>query len=141
VALPEIYVELFPPTGAKWRVSRNGGAQVRWGAGGREVHFIAPDGRLVSVPLRISADGRAAEAGSPQVLFPARLAGTVEGSERQQYVVAPDGSQFLVNTVSAEATSPITLILNWRKGSEQVKPRSGGYFLSPQRRGARRRQR
>lgn len=110
----EIYVASFPPGNGRWNVSKNGGTQVRWGKEGRELFYIAPDGRLMSVSIHVSADGRAIESGTPEALFPAHLAGAVESSERQQYLVSPDGKQFLMNTVSDQSTSPITVILNWR---------------------------
>jgi serine/threonine protein kinase len=110
----EIYVAPFPPAKARWKVSRNGGTQVRWGVGGRELFYIAPDGKLMSVAIRVTAGGQVIESGQPEALFPAHLAGAVESSERQQYMVSDDGKRFLMNTVSDQTTSPITLILNWR---------------------------
>jgi serine/threonine protein kinase/Tol biopolymer transport system component len=117
----EIYVAAFPPgaqganagRAGRWKVSRSGGTQVRWGVGGRELFYIAPDGKLMAVPIRVTADGRAIESGTPEALFSARLAGAVESSERQQYMVSSDGKRFLMNTVSDQVTSPITVILNW----------------------------
>jgi len=50
----------------------------------------------------------------PVPLFSARLAGELESSERLQYMVSADGRQFLMNTVADQATSPITVLLNWR---------------------------
>src|SRR5262249_40979775 len=49
----EIYIEPFPGPGGQTQVSTNGGAQVRWRRDGKELFYIALDGRLMSVPIRI----------------------------------------------------------------------------------------
>ncbi|MGQ0734154.1 MAG: protein kinase domain-containing protein [Acidobacteriota bacterium] len=41
----EIVVRAFPTPGPAWPVSREGGVHVRWRPDGREVFFLAPDGR------------------------------------------------------------------------------------------------
>jgi Tol biopolymer transport system component len=41
----EIYVQPFPGSGGKHRVSTDGGTQVRWRADGTELFYIAQDGR------------------------------------------------------------------------------------------------
>ena len=43
----EIYVVTFPPTGAKWQVSQNGGGEPRWSRDGRELYFVS-GGRLAA---------------------------------------------------------------------------------------------
>jgi hypothetical protein len=47
------------------------------------------------------------------------VGGVVLPVNRQQYTPSPDGTRFLMNVVTKEASvSPITVILNW-------KPRAG----------------
>jgi hypothetical protein len=41
------------------------------------------------------------------------VGGAVQGTFLQQYDVSPDGQRFLMNTITEEAASPITVILNW----------------------------
>ena len=109
----EIYVQRFPGPGGKVQVSTNGGAQVRWRSDGKELFYIALDGMLMAVPIRIS--GTSIEAGAPIPLFPTHVGGAVQGTNRQQYSVSRDGQRFLMNTVVAEAdASPLTVILNWK---------------------------
>jgi len=109
----EIYVRAFPGPGGQWQVSTSGGVYPRWAPGGHELYYIAPDSRLMTVP--ITAKGDALDAGTPVVLFQPRIVGggtNVVGS-RQQYDVAPDG-RFLINVTTDETTTtPITLVLNW----------------------------
>jgi Tol biopolymer transport system component len=113
----EIYIQPFP-TGAKIPVSSGGGAQVRWNRNGRELFYIAMDGQLMSVPIRLIDGG--AEIGKATPLFRTNVGGAVSlGVSRQQYAVSNDGQRFLMNTVAVEANAtPISLILGWKRGSE-----------------------
>ena len=85
---------------------------MRWRRDGKEVFYIALDGRLMAVPIRVASGGQAVEGGTPVPLFPTHIGGTTPLS-RQQYVVSPDGQRFLMNAVVKEATAPITVLLNW----------------------------
>ena len=88
---------------------------MRWRRDGKELFYIALDGRLMAAPIQFAANGQAVEAGAPVPLFATRVGGAVQGFNRQQYMVSPDGQRFLMNTVTEEAnTSPVTVILNWK---------------------------
>src|SRR5215831_8924620 len=110
----EIYVEPFPGPGDHPQVSTNGGAQVRWGRDGKELFYIALDGRLMAVPMRIASGAQTIEAGSPIPLFATHVGGALSDPFTVQYDVSPDGQRFLMNTIIEEAPSPITVILNWK---------------------------
>jgi hypothetical protein len=106
----EIVVQAFPEPSGKWQVSTGGGVQPRWRADGKELYFIAPDRKLMAVPVAVR--GSAFEAGKPVPLFGTRM-GVGTATWRAQYAVSPDG-RFLINQVVEESTTtPITLILNW----------------------------
>jgi eukaryotic-like serine/threonine-protein kinase len=110
----EIVIQSFPSPGSKLQVSREGGAQIRWRADGKELFYIALDGRLMAVPIQFALDGRSVNAGTPVPLFATRVGGAVQASNPQQYVASPDGQRFLMNTLPEEGNaSPITVILNW----------------------------
>jgi Tol biopolymer transport system component len=109
----EIYIQPFPGPGSKLQVSTNGGAQVRWGPHGKELFYIALDARLMAVPIRLASNPQSAEPGSPTPLFATRVGGALQGTFRQQYDVSSDGPRFLMNTITEEAASPITVVLNW----------------------------
>ena len=82
----EIYVAPFPGPGGKTIVSTGGGAQVRWRRDGRELFYIAPDGRLMAVPIGLASNGQALEAGVPVPLFVTRVGGAMPTNiGRQQY--------------------------------------------------------
>jgi Tol biopolymer transport system component len=110
----EVYVQPFP-NGRKWQISTAGGAQVRWGPGGKELFYIAFDGRLMAVSLRLAADRQTVDAAAPVPLFATRVGGAVQGIARQQYAVSADGKRFLMNTLVEDAsTAPISVIFNWQ---------------------------
>jgi eukaryotic-like serine/threonine-protein kinase len=109
---PEIYVQAFPK-GKETRVSGAGGTQARWRADGKELFYLSNDNRMMAVPITKWIDGQA-EFGTPVALFQTRAVG-ISGTLRQQYVVTKDGQRFLINvTTDQGATSPITILLNWR---------------------------
>jgi Tol biopolymer transport system component len=111
----EIYVQRFPDRGNKWQISTNGGSQIRWRRDGRELFYVALDGRLMAVAIGVSSNAQAPEVGTPVALFAPPLGGAVQqGDSRHQYMVASDGQRFLVATVTEEANTPITVILNWK---------------------------
>jgi hypothetical protein len=87
---------------------------VRWRHDGKELFFIALDGRLMAVPIQAASDGQEVEVGAPVPLFATRIGGAVQAQNGQQYMVDPDGQRFLMNTVTEETAAPITVILNWQ---------------------------
>jgi eukaryotic-like serine/threonine-protein kinase len=109
----EVVMQPFPGPGGKHQISTDGGAQVRWRADGRELFYIATDGRLMAVPIRYSSDGGTVEAGAPVTLFATRAGGAAPGVNKQTYVVSPDGQRFLMSVVE-ETAPPIAVILNWK---------------------------
>jgi eukaryotic-like serine/threonine-protein kinase len=116
----EIYLRAFPGPGNKWPVSTNGGAQVRWRRDEKELFYVALDGRLMAVPVRLTSNGTPPEVGTPVALFAPPLGGTVQQADfRHQYMVSSDGQRFLVATVAEGVNSPITIILNWKPPKEE----------------------
>jgi serine/threonine protein kinase len=108
----QIYAQPFP-AGKREPISTGGGAQVRWRRDGKELFYIALDGRLMAVPVRLDSARQTIEAGVPAPLFATRVGGAVQGGNNQQYVVSPDGQRFLMSTVTETHTPAITVILNW----------------------------
>ncbi len=104
----EVYVRGLSAPGGPWQVSAAGGRQPRWRSDGRELFYIANDGRLTSVPVK---PGLTFSPGSPQPLFETHLKQTFIA----QYDVAPDGQSFLMNVVYDEPPVPMTLIQSWTK--------------------------
>ena len=69
----EIYVRPFPGPGGQWQVSTEGGIWVRWRPDGKELYYIAPDNKLMAVP--ITTQGATLEPGTPAALFQTRIVG------------------------------------------------------------------
>jgi eukaryotic-like serine/threonine-protein kinase len=109
----EIYVQSFPEPAVKSLISTAGGAQVRWKPDGKELFYIALDGRLMAVPIRLS-NKETFEVADAVPLFDTHVGGALQSNYMQQYMVSPDGARFLMNTVVEETTMPITILLNWR---------------------------
>jgi eukaryotic-like serine/threonine-protein kinase len=114
----EIYVRPFPAPGGTWKVSTAGGSRPRWRRDGKELFYVASDGRLMAVPIALAADPKTLQPGPPVPLFQTRFASGAgisfaTGMSKPQYAVAPDG-RFLMNVPVDEATvPPITVALNW----------------------------
>jgi hypothetical protein len=111
----EIYVRPFsgaaPAVGSQWPVSTAGGITPRWRSDGRELYYVAPDGKLMAVSIAVS--GSTLECGPPVALFQTRIfGGGTDATIGPQYDVSDDG-RFLINTVLDDANAPITLIQNW----------------------------
>ena len=111
----EVYVQGFAsdhvPAAAvgKWQMSTAGGDKPRWRRDGKELYYLAPDRKMMAVPVKL---GPPFEPGVAVPLFETRTVGFFP------YDVSPDG-RFLLNTpVESEATqsSPITIVLNWQAG-------------------------
>jgi len=116
----EVYVQSFPGTGRKWKISTAGGIAPHWRRDGRELFYIAPDGALMAVSVRPSADDQVLDRSTPVRLFrvPIAYGGSIPGGNvRQQYAVTPDGQHFLINVTTDEAIAPpITIVQNWTAG-------------------------
>jgi Tol biopolymer transport system component len=110
----EIYVRDFAPDrvpaigSSKFQISTTGGDKPRWRRDGKELYYIAPDGRLMAVPVKVAPTFSPA---APVPLF------NINASSYSffPYDVASDG-RFLINTLGDSGTpssTPITVVLNW----------------------------
>ncbi len=107
----EIYVRPFPAASGQTQISLAGGMQPEWRRDGKELFYLAADGKLTAVP--VTTAGPAFTAGTPQALFDVEVP---EPSAPYQgdYAVTADGQHFFVNTVVDQPTRPaLTVILNW----------------------------
>jgi hypothetical protein len=100
--------------GGKRQVSVNGGSYVRWRRDGKELFYIAPDKRLMAVPIRLAPDRPSIESDAPIPLFATRLGGAWQAPPGREYAVSLDGRRFLMNTALEEPISPISVIVNWK---------------------------
>jgi dipeptidyl aminopeptidase/acylaminoacyl peptidase len=113
----QVYVQPFPPNGAKWQVSVAGGDRARWRRDGKELFYIAADQRLMAVAIKI---GSTFEAAIPQSLFPTSVTFTLNNFQFF-YTPAPDGQRFLLRVPTGTTTpSPVTVVLNWRAAKKKL---------------------
>ena len=107
----EVSIRPFPGPGAPVQASIEGGTQPRWRRDGRELFYLDLQRRLTAVPVTFGADGTL-DVGSPQLLFQTRIGGS--NFLQKEYLVAPDGQRFLLDTPVGDASPPLAVILNWQ---------------------------
>lgn len=103
----EVYVAAFPGPGGKRQISTSGGVEPRWRQDGKEIFYIAPDGRLMAAA--VSMKGDVLDVGAVSPLFAVTAVGA-----GYRYDVSSDGRHFLVRTpTTATAVQPLTVVQNW----------------------------
>jgi len=111
----EVYVQGFAPdrvpaaAGGKWQMSTAGGDKPRWSRNGKELYYIAPDRKLMAVPVTL---GLPFQPGVAVPLFETTATGFFP------YAVSPDGRFLISMPAAGEAptSSPLTIVLNWQAG-------------------------
>jgi eukaryotic-like serine/threonine-protein kinase len=105
----DVYAQPFPPTGARYPVSKDGGSHPVWRADSKELFFIRGyDAMLMAVPIPATPQW---DPGPPRPLF---VSGARRASPGQQYAVTKDGNRFLMNLRTQDAVvEPLTVIVNW----------------------------
>jgi Tol biopolymer transport system component len=119
----EVWVRPFPPSDGLWRISTAGGAMPRWSADGKELFYVAGDGKMTAVQIIRASAGPGAkssfEFGPPVALFDMHSQRPARGFNIMTYDVTADGKRFLVNagaTVSlSSAAPPLTVVMNWMR--------------------------
>ncbi len=109
----EIYVREFSSgsaqgdwsSGSKWLISKGGGTDPRWRGDGKELFYVASDGKLMSIDISAKPIFKA---GAPRPLF--QLPPGFIGGD-----VTADGRRFLIGVPVAQSSSvPFTVVLNWQ---------------------------
>jgi len=110
---PEVFVQSFPEGRGRTQISTGGGTQVRWSADGKEIFYLAPDGKLMAASVALG--GATPDVKLPVALFQAYLAtGTNVVGNKPQYAVSRDG-RFLLNAAVESPSAPIVVAFNWMK--------------------------
>jgi hypothetical protein len=88
-------------------VSHGGGTAPRWRGDGREIFYLAPNGKMMAVAVD---PGQEFRVGTSTPLFQTP-SGTIVGD------VTADGKRFLlIAPVGPSAAVPFTVVLNWTAG-------------------------
>jgi Tol biopolymer transport system component len=107
----EIYVSPFPSVNGKWQVSSAGGQEPKWRNDGKELFYVAADGKVMAVPVSV---GASFEAGTPVALFQTHRRQPMSSQDLFSYDVTGDGQRFLVATKLDEpSAAPLSILLNW----------------------------
>ena len=119
----EVYVQPFPAADNEMRISTAGGEQPRWSHNGKELFYLAADGKLTAVAVTASAGPKPSlKAGNPVALFDAHIATT---NYAFNYDVTGDGKRFLIASMGTGApsagssTPPLTVRVNWNTTSKR----------------------
>ena len=109
-----MYVASFPGAAGKRQVSVAGGVTPRWRADGKELFYVALDGRLTAVEIGIKVGEVTIGAVHP-------LFGTLPTEDGYTYDVSADGQRILAVMPNA-APEPLTLVQNWMAGLKKSRP-------------------
>jgi Tol biopolymer transport system component len=107
---PGVYTQVWierVPFGARVQISGRGGAQARWSRDGSEVFYIAPDRKLMSVKF----DKKTSTPGPPMPVFQTRIIAT--SFAVRQYDVSANSQKFIVNSLPAVGTVPLSVLTGW----------------------------
>jgi dipeptidyl aminopeptidase/acylaminoacyl peptidase len=102
--------ELPHLVGERHLVSRRGAVCLRWARDGKELFYLAADGRLYAVPITLSPQLRFGEA-TPLFTISTEARAALHSSVG--FDVSADGRRFLVPVVTSSEKSDIVLIQNW----------------------------
>ena len=103
----EIYIAAFPSFNNRRQASSAGGMAPVWRADGKELFYLTPDGKLMSVSFK---GGAQPETSIPVELFQTRLR-----ADRRfnQYTVTGDGQRFLMYEPVEDNDQPYYVVMNW----------------------------
>jgi glycerophosphoryl diester phosphodiesterase len=106
----EVYVQPFPPTGARWQVSTAGGAGPRWSADGKRLFFQSPDLFVVSIDVRA---GAAFEASGARRMFKLSEIPYPREGGAGFFEIGPGGSILWQSPVTSSGPAPLVVLTNW----------------------------
>jgi Tol biopolymer transport system component len=109
----QVYITDTAGQGRRFQVSLSGGLSPRWKGPGKELFYIAADGKMMAVPIESRGDGL--EIGAPQPLFD-----TPQSSGDLTYDVTPDGKRFLFEMPEQSGRpTAFTLVIHWTSGQQK----------------------
>jgi Tol biopolymer transport system component/DNA-binding winged helix-turn-helix (wHTH) protein len=112
----ELYVQAFEAgesprlIGERHLVSRQGAICLRWARDGKELFYLAWDGRLYAVPITLSPK---LKIGEPAPLFTISTEARAAMHSMVGFDVSADGQRLLVPIVTSSEKSEIVVIQNW----------------------------
>ena len=110
----EVFVRPFTGEAEPIQVSKDGGTAPAWHTGARELYFLSPENRLMSVSVSMTV--RAFTAGPPVALFPinSQITPATQIRATGDSPYATVGDRILVTENEADPrASTINVLLNW----------------------------
>jgi serine/threonine-protein kinase len=107
----EIYVSPYPDLSkGQWTISTAGGTEPVWSPAGRDLFYLAADGKIMAVPYTASPQFTPS---APVALFDASK--YFFGGVGRNYDAARDGQRFVMvrDPQSGGGSLPISVVLNW----------------------------
>jgi Tol biopolymer transport system component/DNA-binding winged helix-turn-helix (wHTH) protein len=103
----EIYLAAFPTFTERRPVSNGGGRQPLWRKDGKELLYLSPEGKVMSVEVK---GGSRLKTGAPKALFqsPVRM-----DNKGPQYSVTGDSERFIIAEPVEKGKNLFTVVLNW----------------------------
>ncbi len=116
--IDEIYVRPFPDVEqGRWQVSTGGGRTPLWARRGRELFYLAPDGKLMAVPIQ---PGPSFTRGNAAVVVDRVYFSAAVG---RSHDVSPDGTRFLmIKDAAASTATQLVVVLNFFEELKRLVP-------------------
>jgi Tol biopolymer transport system component len=103
----EVYVRRLEEGSGRWKVSRTGGFEPRWGPADRELYFRVGDS-LVVTQMQPGPEPRFSDT---RMVLTGEF---VKDANRPAWDIAPDGSRFVFSRdMRTTETREMTIVLNW----------------------------
>jgi serine/threonine-protein kinase len=111
----EVYVQPFPPTGAKYQITTTGAQSPLWSPDGKQIFYVETKeetGQLVSIDVRTEPSFASANPTKLPIEKMVSLGGV------RPYDITPDGKQFIVmfsasDTADQPVQQQMRITLNW----------------------------
>jgi len=113
----ETWVASFPNGTHRRQISQHGGGEAWWRGDDREIFYLTPDGKLMSVAVTPDPESGTLTFRTPQALFQSPI--TAPTMNVDQYSVTRDGQRFLflrpraASGAAGPVSAPIQVVLNW----------------------------
>jgi Tol biopolymer transport system component len=106
----EVFLIPLSPTGERWQLSLAGGSQGRWRRDGTALYYLANDGALMQVDVKL-APGSRPVLSRPRQLFATGLTPT---TNIDQFAPNADGTRFLLRRPQrGDVAEQLDVIANW----------------------------
>ncbi len=102
----EVFARPYPGPGASRQISIAGGIQARWRGDGKEIFFVAPDGRIAVA--EVSVRNGSLDSSEPRMLFDPQM----NRLTPRPYDVSSDGQRILA-IVPSGTGGGLTIVQNW----------------------------